>query len=339
MEYRVNHKDEISLKELILVLWNGKLLIVLITVIVLALSAFYTFVIASPAYESSALLNVSFRNKVLTPYGEYEIPFKTMDSYINLMTRPEALKRTLSQLDDISYKQLRNSFAVRKVQDTNMFRMIVSASSPDRAFEIANIHVQSYLNQINHTLSVMIIAEFYNTFSAQIKKDTKELESIEIDLENAYQLLAHTEKAINLENALLSPKEYELFVSEGTLNFGKIKSDKLITQELNPAYLLLLERITDLEIQRSTLEKNIQQNTKLLEELNAEKESLAQAMSKGIKDNSISFSNLVTVISYPEVEAEKVSPRSALNLCAGLALGLMAGVFVTLLKAYLEGTV
>lgn len=336
MEYRVNQEDEISLKELIQVVWNGKLLIALITVIALALSAFYTFVIASPTYESSALLNVSFPNTVLTPYGDYQIPFKTIDSYTNLVTKPEALNRTLSQLDDITFKQLKDSISIRKVQDTNMFRLTVSASSPEEAFEIANTHVQSYLSQVNHALGSMAIAEFYSTFSAQVEKDTKELESIEIDLEDAYQLLEHTEKAINLENALLSPKEYALLVAEGILDFEKIKSNKLITQELNPAYLLLLERITELEIQRSTLERNIQQTSKLLEELIAEKESLAQA---GGKNHFLSMSNLVTVISYPEVEAQKVGPRTAFNLGIGLALGLMAGVFVALFKAYWEGTI
>lgn len=340
MENTVIQQDEISLKELIQVLWNGKTLIALITMAALTLSAFYTFVIASPSYESSALLNVSFRDSVVTPYGDYQIPFKTMDEYTSMVTSPETLNRTLALLDTVSYNQIRSSISVRKVQDTNMFKLTATASSPEQAYEIANIHAQSFLDQLNHTLSGMAIANFYNTFSAQMKKDTKDLEGNALDLDNTSQLLANTEKAINLENALISQEEYALFyVTEGALDLGKIKGDKIITQELNPSYLALLERITELEIERNTLERNIEQASNFIEELQIERESLAQTMNYTDKDIFQSISNLVTIISHPEVDIQKVSPRNALILAVGLVLGLMLGVFVTLFKAYWEDAI
>lgn len=330
MENRVTQQDEISLKELIQVIWNGKILIAVITMVALALSAFYTFVIASPSYESSVLLNVSFRDPVVTPYGEYPNPFKNMDEYTSLATRPETLGKTSAQLDTISYNQIRDSISVSKVQGTtNLFRLTATASSPEKAYDIASFHAQSYLRQLNHTL----VVDFSNTLSVQITKDTKDLEGNEIDLNNTLQLLADTEKAITLKNALISQEEYAMIAAGGTLDLDRIKGDILLTQEPNPLYLKFLEQIADIKIQCSILERKIEQATKNLEELKAERESLEQTMNYA-DDQSIS--NLVTIISHPEVEGQKIGPRHTFNLAIGLVLGLMLGVFVTLFKAYWE---
>lgn len=335
MEKRVLQQDEISLKELIRVMLNGKILIALITVGALTLSAFYTFFIASPSYESSALFSVNFRDSVVTPYGDYLIPFQTMDEYTSMVIKPETINRTLVQLDTISYNRIKSSISVVKVQGTNMFRLTATASSPELAYEIANTHAQSCLRQFNHTLGNMALADFSNSFSTQIKKDTRDLESNKIDIENTLQLLANTEKAISLENALLSQKEYALiYAAEGALDLSKIKGDRIITQELNPSYLALLERITALEIERNTLERNIEQATKFLEELKMERESLLQTMDYTYDDPFQSINTLVTIISHPEAEAQKIGPKNALNLAIGLVLGLMLGGFVTLFKAY-----
>lgn len=332
-ENRVMQQDEISLKELIQVIWNGKTFIAVITMAALGLSAFYTFVIASPSYESNVLLNVSFRDPVVTPYGDYPNPFKNMDEYISLANRPETLDRTSAQLDALSYNQIRDSISISKDQGaSNLFRLTATASSPEQAYDIASFHAQSYLHQLNSIL----IVDFSNTLSAQITKDTKDLESNEIDLNNTLQLLADTEKAITLENALISQEEYAMIAAGGSLDLDKVKGDILITQEPNPLYLKLLERIADLQIQRSTLERSIQQATRFMEELKTERESLEQTANFTDNDLFLSVSNLVTIISHPETEVQKIVPRHIFHLAIGLVLGLMLGVFVTLFKAYWE---
>lgn len=74
MENVASKQQEISLRELIQVLIDGKIVIAIITIAALILSALYSFVLASPRYESSAMLIVRFKDSIATPYGEFHIP-------------------------------------------------------------------------------------------------------------------------------------------------------------------------------------------------------------------------------------------------------------------------
>jgi len=217
--------------------------------------------------------------------------------------------------------------------------MTVTASSPQMAYETASLHVQSYLCQLKQTLVGMAIDDFCNTFSAQITKDTKELEGIALDLSNTLQLLEHTEKSIYLEDALVTQDEYTLMImADSDLDLGKIQGKVIITRGLNPSYQVLLQRITDLEIQRITYERSIYQATKYLEELKAERQSLVQNSCADIGPFQ-SMSDLVTIISHPDEQPHKIGPRYNLILAAGLVIGLMLGVFVTLFVAYWKGVI
>lgn len=183
----------------------------------------------------------------------------------------------------------------------------------------------------------MAIDEFHNSLSTQILKQSKEVEALDIDISNTVQLLEETEKTLYLENTLISQEQYALiYAAEGRLDWDKIRGQKILTQELNPSYLTLLERITELEIERSSLLRAITQATKHIEELNLMKEAFAQTGENYSGENSFkSISSLVTVFSYPE-NGQRVGPRVYINLALGLALGLMLGAFVTFIKAYWE---
>ncbi|NLD23354.1 MAG: hypothetical protein GX670_03885 [Bacteroidales bacterium] len=336
MNNNVLHQEEISLKELILVLWNKKTLIAVIAAIALAVSAFYTFVLAKATYESSAIFTVNMKESVVTPYGLYSIPFITTEEFTSLLTRSETLQKTQAKLVfDITINKLRNSIRPVNIKG-NMFKLIVKASSPEKAYDIARIHAQSYLDQVTYTLAGIAVDELYNTFSAQIKKDQKELEANEIDLQNALELLKETDKTITLENAVISQAEYALIhASNGEVSLDKIKGDKIITQELNPSYLVLLERVTNLVVQRDMLQRSIDQASLFQQELLEEKSRL---LNDADSDNHLarSFNGLITIISGSEV-AQKVSPGYVFNMAIGFVAGIILGIFAAMFKAYWEG--
>lgn len=327
--------DEISLKELIQTLLDGKLLIAIITIAALVLSALYAFVFVSPSYQSSSMLAVMFKDSIITPYGQYDIPFQAMEEYTSLVTSPETLRMTLEHMDsDMSLDQLRNSVSAERVQDTNLFMLTATAASSEEAYELASIHTQSFMSQLNLAITSMVLDDFLNSLTTYVEKYRKDLERNEVDLVNARQLLEKTEKAINLENALISQEQYALiYASEGAVNLENIQGDIILTQELNPSYLKLLEQITDLEIQRDKLERNLEQANQNIEELLTHRQSLVDNVDSDIFK---SVNSLATAISEPELEAQRVGPSKSLYLAIGLVLGLMLGIFVALFKAYWE---
>lgn len=337
MENFAPRQKEMSLKELIQVFTGGKILIAVITIAALIIGALYFFVISTPSYVSSATFLVRIKETVDTPYGEYEIPFNGMTEYINLFSSSETLQRTLSQMGpDITQSQLKNSINVRNPHDTNVLILTATASSPENAYRIAYNHGQSFLRQLYCTLGGMAIDEFSNSLSTQIIKQTKEMEILGIDISYALQLLENTEKTIFLESALTSPEQYALIhTAEGSLDWEKIRGQKILIQALNPSYQIVLERITALEIQRSILERSIEQATKHLEELKTEMDYLTQTNYYADGNFINALNSLVTIISHPS-NAIRVGHSIGTVLAISFILGLMLGALVVLFKAYWE---
>lgn len=94
--------DEIDLREMFLTLWNKRSLIALSSAATLALSAIYAFAIASPVYESSALLIPTQTNSA-TPdlgaaaalLGSKKGGFPDVDLYQSLLTSRTVIHKLL----------------------------------------------------------------------------------------------------------------------------------------------------------------------------------------------------------------------------------------------------
>jgi len=303
MENIIAKQEEISLKELIKVLWKDKILIAVITIAALILTAIYAFVIATPSYQSSALFTLSLQTTITTPYGEYILPFTGIDGYTSLIKSEEALIRTADKLGSgTSVNQLKNSISVQNT-GKNTFTLVAAASSPEQAKEIVSIHSESYLTHFQKTLAAMAIGHFSNLIDAQIVIDTNEIQGIDMDLEKALDLLEKTDKVIAYGKAV----------------------------EINPAYRILLERVTELQIKRSTLERRIEQAALSLDVLTAERESLT---TKDYTNGNLSKYLSSLVVLTGQEGARKVSRSPSTLLVVGLVMGLAVGIFISLFKAY-----
>jgi capsular polysaccharide biosynthesis protein len=309
MENTVARKEETSLKELIQVLWDGKILIGVITVAAIIISGLYTFVFSTPSYESSALFTVSLKETVTTPYGEYSIPFTSIADYTSLINSEEALLATKEQLDSgMSASQLEKSIRVQNSKREDMFKLVATATSPEQATEIVDIYTESYLIHFKHTLISKAIDHFCNILSTQIVIDNNLIQGVDLDIASTVKLLEKTDKAIVYGNAM----------------------------EINPSYRILIERVTVLQVQRSVLERSIEQSTNNIDKLIAERESL-EAIVEGNANGNLSRSLNGLVILTGQEGAHKVGRRSSTILLIGLVLGLALGIFVSLFKAYWKG--
>lgn len=309
MENTDETQEEISLKELIQVLWGEKILIGVITIAALILTALYAFVFVTPTYQSSAFFAINPNNMITTSYGEYTLPFTAIDDYTSPMFSREVLFRAEEQLDTVlSVSQLKKSINIKSSQGNNTFKLVATATSPEQATELVDIYTESYLIHFKHTLISTAIDHFRDTFTTQIVIDNNDIQGIDKDIDNTLELLGKTDKAIVYGNAT----------------------------EINPGYRILLERVTQLQIQRSILERRIEQATLSLDELVAERESLA-TRAEGNTNSNLSKSLSGIVISIGQEVAQRTGKANSSMLVIGLALGFGLGLFVGLVKAYWKG--
>lgn len=339
-------EDEISLRELIEVLLKEWKLIALISVGTLVLAGIFTFGFLKPSYESRALFSVSLTEEISTPYGTYEVPLKSLPEYTEVATGPAAIQETLRALDDedLTAEGLKKRLKVETIKDTQAFRIIASGGSPEEAHQLATMHGESYLTSVEMLMKRMIIDHFYNAKLTQKTVETRELEVNLQALAETKALLEETPRGIPLESAMITRADEALLLGAGSgLDFRDLQGEKVLSEEINPGYVKLMDRITDLEVANNNLEASLQRIELDIETLTQEKQAIehfratqsTELFSPGLSEST---RNLVTLVNRPAIEANKVSPRNALNLAIGLVLGMMLGVFVAFFKAYWQNT-
>jgi len=339
------NEDELDLRELIEALLKEKYIIIGITAAALILAAIYTLGMLQPSYESSSTIMVNLQEEVNTPYGSYKLPMSTMDEYQLVLSHPYAVQKTIKNYGgELTRQGVLNRMNVTSIQDTGAFHLHFSGGSPEEAYRLNRIHLDSYLTQVEMMLRRMAVEHFYNEYNTQSVNLRKDLLSLEEDRVKLQALIADTPMVLNLENALISEAEYALIASSiQGLDLSELEGDKIINQELNPSFLQLHEQLTEKALEASSLEVKIQtleaDLVELEEELNALR-TYQETLNTDHFQGSVSDSmrNIVTVVNPPEMEEEKVGPRNSLNLAIGTVLGLMLGVFTAFFKHYWEST-
>ena len=341
--YRIyQESDEISLRELIEVLLKEWKLIARISLGMLILAGIVTFVFLKPTYESQALFSVYLTEEIDTPYGTYEVPLKSVSEYSEVVTGPVAIQETLKAMPDkdMTAEDLMERLTVEPIKDTEAFRMIATGSTPEEAYQLATIHGESYFTAIEMIMKRMIIEHFYNSKLTQKTIDNKSLETNKQALEEMRTLLEETPKGIPLESALITRADEALLLgARAGVDFQDLQGEKVLSEEINPGYVRLLELITELEIANKNLETSLKCIEEDIETLNKDNMAIEHFRATQSTDQfslglSESTRNLLTMVNRPAVDTNKVSPRSILNLAIGLFLGLMMGVFVAFFKAY-----
>jgi len=224
------------------------------------------------------------------------------------------------------------------------FTIKATGGSPEEAYELLTVHLDSYREQMEMMLRRMAVDQFVHEKTTTVIAQEKSLAQIEEDLANTEMLMENKERVFHLENALISASDYALFyASIGEMDLSEIQGDKIITQTLNPTYLKLLDNMTELQIAYDQTTSRLNRTLSDLEALEQERAQLTQYASNRQQafestGNFEDFKNVITVINRPEIKVGKVAPRNALNLAIGGILGLMMGVFIAFFKYYWQNS-
>lgn len=192
-------EEEISLREIIEVLIQGKWIIALITVIAVLTAGIFSFFIIPPTYEATATLMVSVispKNQqmvsVITSENQQmgddfqelidslpQYPQMTLETYRTQVENPLIIKDVIETLnldpEKYSIASLKESITVNSIKDTNLIEIKVKNRDPKLASQIANLLAQKFVDFVSDSTKQQIgrSAQFIKT---QLDKEKQNLD-------------------------------------------------------------------------------------------------------------------------------------------------------------------
>ncbi|SCZ79048.1 Wzz/FepE/Etk N-terminal domain-containing protein [Acidaminobacter hydrogenoformans] len=341
--HEMNHNDydEISLKELILSIWSERKLIAVILAVTVVLTGIYTFVIASPQYETTSVLIIKKPVETSTPYGTYTFPSENINDYIQFIYSNEVSDRIIAKHGfDISSKSFKNMITITQDKDANRFQVTVKNEDPEMAYQINNDLINQYVDSLRLTYKKQALESFIFDYQSQIESLNNSIEYKEAILAETSVLLSTLEPVITLQKMLSSdPIAAAAYADRRNLDLASL-SDDVMTEEIkNDSYFNVEAQVVNTEVELINLRQSLNNKNELLGELSKELENYNSLITTENESQLLNgkldvMAQNVFVTSKPYQPDSPVAPRKALNMAIGLVLGMMLGVFMGLFKAY-----
>ncbi len=152
--------EEISLKELLLILRKRICLIAILTILSVVTSGIVSFFILDKEYQTFTTLMVgkprdyrSYNNQL--DYNDILLNQKLVSTYGELVKTRAVADEVIRNLNlDISYEAFREKVNVNLVQDTEIIRLEVVDTNPALAAEIANETAQVFMESVKDIMKV-----------------------------------------------------------------------------------------------------------------------------------------------------------------------------------------
>ncbi|GEM_PF-1703636 len=330
-------QEEISLREIIKVIWDGKWIIATITAIAVAITGIFSFFIVSPTYEAVSTVRVELSDMETVDQEQY------LNSFAESLKTDVTMNRIINKLglsrDHYSINSIRNSINVEVVENTNNMNIRVSGQEAGVITDISNLMAFELGARIE-----------ISDRSKRIVSARKSLESLEDsikvndnELQEAKKQLAETPEKLTTKKSLSDEAYLSAVISEGTAaNERELGALQLESEEINPLYTSLMTKISEI-----TLELTRQESNKLNyeQEIMEDNEIIANLEQQILKDelNMINSERMLSgfnaVFIAPAMEPnDPIAPNNVLNLAIAFVLGAMIGVFTNLFRHYMSSS-
>lgn len=319
------YEDEIDLRELFMVLWKGKRLIIATTLVFTILAGIITMFFINPVYEAKLDILVNFPEIVNTKYGEYKMLMTTNEQYVNLIHSNDVIKATMQDMNyDISKSSIGSlSSGISVIKDDkkpNSFTIKIQAGTPDEALNISSSLYKNYISFLNSMIKSRSVEYFSDYYSIELRKNEDELNSNTILLEQYKKMLDKIPQTINQKDALES------------INIGSV--DYVVLENIiNENYKKVELDIINLEQVIYNLESKINLSKQYLDELGQIKASIVNNDELASEYFKV-INTSIQLPSEPVAPNSKVSPSTSLNVIIGAVIGGMISVIYVLIKKY-----
>lgn len=323
-----NYNDEIELRDLIMILWNRKIMIIAITLIFALLAGLFTKLMVAPVYSTSFNVVARIPSTYNTKYGEYTLPITSTSEYINLMKSSDVLNQTAKDLSNDSNQVSAQSISGRISFGTandgqSIYQVNVTGSTPEEAVSLANALYENYVEYIEVLIKERAINYYYNDFKVKYGQNEAKLQS-NVDLLARYEaLLESIPQTIDQKAAMEElPNTNDYIVLENIIN---------------PNYTHLEHNILEVKQTINILENDNAQYSIYLEELEAEMAKISEYYAgdrDGVFETDIIDNMDIFKLSEPVVPASPSGPSTMRNVVIAGLLGGMIGVFAAFFIAY-----
>lgn len=386
MEHQDNY-DEISLRELIEALLRQKKLIAVITAAAVALAGIYSFLILKPTYEASMLLMTASANlngqsggadsidKMLDSITE--TPVMNVETYRQQILAPEVMRKTIDELaleEELTIRTLANRINIETIKDTQMIRIKMTSTDPQKASELINKVGENFIDFVNENSKERAIASSqYVVTQMEIEKGLYE-EALLQQKELLSKPRGSKEVAMELDAKLSQLTQYKVDKTENEIRIDALKASIIVAESipsggssltlnqstgrvmLDSSEKQLKMELAEVESELQSLDEMIPKLEKELESLRVEYEDkyhqeskLAQKVQLAkdtyeafvkkyeeirVVESAMIGESSVTIVSNAYPAKTPVGPNKTLNVAIGLVLGLMLGVFAAFFIEY-----
>lgn len=180
--------EEIDLKEFVMLFWNRKVSIILITIIFMLIGIIYSVGFVTPKYTSSTTLllatseSANSKTNTITT-SDITLNSKLVSTYSELVKSKNVTRQVISNLGiDETEDELRNSITVSSVKDTELIKISVTDKNATNAYNIANEIAKVFTQKVS---------EIYNINNVQIL-DQAEISTIPSNINHAKDVIMFT---------------------------------------------------------------------------------------------------------------------------------------------------
>lgn len=304
--------EEINLRDYLEVLWRGKTIVVLVTVVAILTSGVLSFLVLPPVYEAKVMLMINLPQRqngttdqeglkaLLDSLSRY--PQLSMETYRRQVLNPALLGRVIEKTGvGLTAEQLDDQIQVTVPKDSNLMEVVVSDNDPRRAANLANSLVQEYMAMVSQ------IAREQMTRSSQYIKEQMDVEEKKLGeaLQDYKQVLQQPRSVSELQ------KELDSKITLLTQYKDELIKVSVESQALKGA---LEKTRSQLESQPKTLTTNKSlADDPVLQNLVAELAKTSPALVAGLKMSSEEvnpvFTDLSTLLATSNIEVAKLQAK------------------------------
>lgn len=319
-------QDEISLREIIEVVWKGKAVIAIVTIAAMIVAAIISFFVLSPVYEAQSSVRVAKNAEILNALSETIISDATINRMINKL-----------QLDKDQYtiKDLKDSITIEHESNTDIAHIIVKGSDSSFITDISNLLAFELGSRVEMTDRSNQIVEYQN----QLIDLEDSIAVTQSELDETEEQLANTpEKLITYQSLADEPYLQSVIQENSDISSRELGEVSLVNETINPLYTSLKSKVAELTIQLSKLAeqkktmeaaitRNEQEITLLDEQINDEK--------LRAQDTERLLNGFSAVFITPAIEPElPTGPNKILNVAIAMVLGAMISILYVFVRHY-----
>ena len=336
MGYKMIEENEISLKELILILLNEKKLIAIITATFTILAIIVTLMLPK-VYEAQSQIVFSIPESSSSRFGTFAFPSQNIADYLPLLTSDE-VKNEVASILEIESSGINPQVEFNK--DNKYIFVKTSASTPELAKQINDTLIETYINRIRVQYKLESINKFIIYYQNRINSITFQVDRTQSMLSEKQIFLMDLDPKYTLQKALFAdPKTAALYADKFNLDFSTLSNDVILEEYVSEKYLQIEAEVIDLRTTLINLSEELKFSEKLLSELNEENDQLESNFNTRnynmiLHDELDLLDGYIYQVSQAVLPENRISPKNSVNVMLGFIFGLTISVIYVFFKHY-----